>query len=175
MIRRGLFTLFFLCLIATGSYSQNPERVPADLIAEGTLRVDSRLIPDTGIVPGQKLVLELKVATTRWFAGGTRITLPEVPGLVILQTESFASNASEQRNGESWVVQRWAVDIYPQGEGEFTLPAITLNVQVNDAQAGNIRGPVKAPAVGFAANIPAELEQAKHWVAAPQFKVDQTF
>ena len=48
-------------------------------------------------------------------------------------------------------------------------------MQVNDAQAGNISGPVKAPAVRFAASIPAELEQAKHWVAAPQFNVDQTF
>ena len=175
MSRVGFLIFLSIYLIAAGSAAQSTEREPADLLTEGTLRIDSRLIPDTGIVPGQKLVLELEVATIRWFAGGTRISVPEVPGLVILQTESFASNASEQRNGESWVVQRWAVDVYPQREGEFTVPAITLNVQVNDAQSGNIGGQVKAPAVRFAANIPPELEQAKQWVAAPQFQVEQTF
>ena len=49
-----------------------------------------------------------------WFTGGTRIRLPEVPGLVILQTEQFASNASERRGDQNWVLQRWTLDVYAQ-------------------------------------------------------------
>ena len=68
---------------------------PDDLLSQGRLQVESSLSPDQDIVPGQKLRLVLEIATDRWFTGGTRISLPEVPGLVILQTEQFASNASE--------------------------------------------------------------------------------
>ena len=167
-------TLLWL-VTATGSIAEEPERHPDDLLSEGALQVDSRLLPNSKIVPGQKLALELEIATTRWFTGGTRINLPEVPGLVILQTESFASNATEQRNGESWVVQRWTVDIYPQREGTFAVPPIALTVQVNDALAGNIGGVISAPGVRFSAEVPAELEQAQQWVAAPSFDVSQAF
>jgi len=60
-------------------------------------------------VPGQKVTLTLEIATDRWFAGGTRIGIPEVPGLVILQTEQFASNASETHNGRpgQYSAGRW--------------------------------------------------------------------
>lgn len=167
--------LTLLWLTATGSIAEEPERHPDDLLSEGALQVDSRLLPDGKIVPGQKLALELEIATTRWFTGGTRIKLPEVPGLVILQTESFASNATEQRNGESWVVQRWTVDIYPQREGTFAIPPIALTVQVNDDLAGNISGVIRAPGVRFRAEVPVELAQAQQWVAAPDFVVSQAF
>ena len=73
MSRVGFLIFLSIYLIAAGSAAQSTEREPADLLTEGTLRIDSRLIPDTGIVPGQKLVLELEVATIRWFAGGIRI------------------------------------------------------------------------------------------------------
>ena len=175
MKRHWFSALILLWLTATGSIAEEPQRQPDDLLSEGTLQVDSRLIPDSNIVPGQKLALELKIATTRWFAGGTRIKLPEIPGLVILQTESFASNATEQRNGESWVVQRWTVDIYPQREGAFVVPPIALTVQINDALAGTISGVIKAPGVRFKAEVPAELARAQQWVAAPSFGVSQTF
>jgi hypothetical protein len=175
MKRSWFCALTLLWLTAAGSIAEEPQRQPADLLSEGDLQVNSRLVPDNKIVPGQKLALELEVATTRWFAGGTRINLPEVPGLVILQTESFASNATEQRNGESWVVQRWTVDIYPQREGAFVVPPVALMVQVNDALAGTISGVIRAPGVRFKAEVPAELARAQQWVAAPSFGVSQTF
>ena len=66
-----------------------------ELEASGHLHIESALTPQNGIVPGQKVTLTLEITTDRWFTGGTRIGIPEVPGLVILQTEQFASNASE--------------------------------------------------------------------------------
>ena len=100
-----------------------------DLQAAGHLEVTASIRPDGTLVPGQKLSLILEVATDRWFSGGTRIRIPEVPGLVIVQTEQFASNASENRRGQSWVVQRWTLDVYPQRAGEFSIPPLRLQVQ----------------------------------------------
>jgi hypothetical protein len=146
----------------------------ADLQAAGSLQIDASLAPREGIVPGQKLTLTLKIATDRWFSGGTRISLPEVPGLVILQTEQFASNASERRGESSWVIQRWTLDVYPQRPGNFTIPPVKARLQVNTAD-GDVEGVLSSPGVQFTVSLPPALEGLEQWVAAPAFNVEQQF
>lgn len=148
---------------------------PADLVRDGRLEIASSLVPGGDIVPGQKLRLQLEVATATWFTGGTRISIPEVPGLVILQTEQFASNASERRGSENWIVQRWTLDLYPQRAGQFTVPPLRLTVKVNAGDAGTVEGEVSAPGVSFSAVVPDALATADSWVAAPVFSVAQSF
>ncbi|MEP6389905.1 MAG: BatD family protein [Halioglobus sp.] len=146
-----------------------------DLIAAQRLSVDIRVLPNANIVVGQKLALEITIATDRWFKGGTRIRLPEVPGLVILQTEQFASNASEQREGGSWVVQRWSIDVYPRREGSFLIPNIDLEISVAGEGTDTIAGTAQTESLTFSAAIPPGLTADDKWVAAPAFAVDQRF
>ncbi len=146
-----------------------------DLQREGRLSVNSWLEPDGQLVPGQKLRLTLEVRTDSWFTGGTRIAIPEQPGLVILQTEQFASNSSENRGGKSWVIQRWYLDVYPQSSGDFTVGPLALTVEVNAGGLEVARGEILAPPVEFSVSVPAALETADFWVASPQFTVEQRF
>ena len=169
-----------LCLLATALASwQQPlsasALTPDELLDQGRLQVASSLSPEQNIVPGQKLRLTLEIATERWFTGGTRISVPEVPGLVILQTEQFASNASENRGGQSWVVQRWTLDVYAQRAGDFSIPPIALQVQVSAGEAGEVAGRLDTPPVQFTAQVPELLAQSENWVAAPDFRVRQGF
>lgn len=142
---------------------------------QGHLEIDSWLQLSDGAVPGQKLQLTLEVATDSWFTGGTRISIPEVAGLVILQTEQFASNSNATRHGESWVVQRWTLDVYPQKAGNFAIGPIPLAIQVSGGTGGTIQGTVLSPPVQFSVHVPAALEQAESWVAAPDFSARQSF
>ena len=148
---------------------------PADLVRDGRLEITSALFPASDIVPGQKLRLQIEVATATWFTGGTRISIPEVPGLVILQTEQFASNASERRGDQSWIVQRWTLDLYPQRAGEFTVPPMRLTVKVNGGDGGTVEGEVTAPGISFSAIVPAALADVDQWLAAPAFSAAQSF
>ena len=148
----------------------------ADLQSAGRLQISSELLPANDIVPGQKVELVIKIATDRWFTSGTRLEIPEVAGLVILQTNNFASNSSETRGGQSWVIQRWSLDIFPQRPGDFTIPAITALVSVNDGTSvDGISGELYSPALHFRAAVPESLARAGHWVAAPMFKISQNF
>lgn len=144
-------------------------------VVDGHLQIRSALSPDNGIVPGQRIALTLEIATDRWFSGGTRISIPEVPGLVILQNEQFASNASETRQGQTWVIQRWTLDVFPQREGDFSIPPITVKLKVNAPELGDVEGKLTSDATHFSTAIPAGLAQADHWVAAPAFSVKQSF
>jgi len=171
-IQRTLLVLCWLCLSLAGATRANTLE---ERVAQGHLSIDSSITPAGDIVPGQKLRLVLKVATDTWFTGGTRIVIPEIPGLVILQNEQFAANASENRGGNTWVVQRWSLDVFPQRPGSFTVGPIKVRVKVNAGSAGNIEGVLESPAVNFSAELPGALQDVEHWVAAPKFSVSQSF
>jgi hypothetical protein len=164
-----------LLLVASGYSALSFGTSLQELQKAGHVSIQSELIPNTAIVPGQRVALNLTVATDSWFTGGTRIDIPEVPGLVILQTEQFASNASEIRNGTSWVLQRWTLDVFPQRAGDFTIGPVSLQVQVDAGAAGAVSGALSSSPVQFTVAVPESLAVAEHWVAAPEFRVDQTF
>jgi hypothetical protein len=147
----------------------------ADLLSQGRLQLRTWLVPAQDIVPGQQVKLNLEIATDRWFTGGTRIRIPEVPGLVILQTDEFASNSSERRNGQSWVIQRWALEVYPQRDGNFSIPPVTARIKVSDEGDSSVEGEIEGPALQFSAARPEGLARVQHWVAAPGYTVSQSF
>ena len=160
-------------LLAVISQSSTAESELEPLLANGSLAIESRLDQRGTLVPGQRAKMIIEVATSNWFTGGTRIRLPEVPGLVILQTDQFAANASETRDGATWVVQRWTIDIYPQRAGDFTVPPMALTLKVNGGELGNLEGEATSPALAFSVSLPASLEQADFWVASPAYRVEQ--
>ncbi|MBE9539969.1 MAG: BatD family protein [Proteobacteria bacterium] len=168
-------TLLLSLLIAAAA--QNP--VWGDSVEElqsaRHLEISSELIPADGIVPGQRVELAITIATDRWFTGGTRLEIPEVPGLVILQTNNFASNSSENRNGQSWVVQRWTLDVFPQRHGNFTIGPLTASVKISGEDASTLEGELYSPKLTFRTAVPESLSRAEHWVAAPMYKVSQSF
>jgi hypothetical protein len=172
-MRRGTRWLLLLLLACNSALTEDSS--VAQLLAAGRLQIDSNLDPAVNIVPGQRVKLTLEIATDSWFTGGTHIGIPEIPGLVILQTEQFASNASETRNGQTWVIQRWTLDVFPQRVGDFTIDALPLRLQVNDGEGGEAKGEVRSPAVQFSVVLPDSLATAEQWVAAPGFTVTQNF
>jgi len=92
-----LYGLLLSLLLAGSAGGHGAAVTLQELLAAGQLEIDAKLATTGTLVPGRKLILQLTLATHRWFSGGSRIQLPEVPGLVILQTEQFASNSSERR------------------------------------------------------------------------------
>ncbi len=162
-----------LLLLSAGGLAS--ELTLQELVDEGRLELKAMLSPDAGAVPGQKMTLTIEIATERWFSGGTRLSLPEVPGVVILQTEQFASNASERRGDQNWVLQRWTLDIYAQRPGNFTLPPVTARLKINAGDAGDVEGALKTLPVPFSVELPAALAGVEQWVAAPEYSVSQSF
>jgi hypothetical protein len=166
---RGL-SLLLLCLALPAGAADLETLVAAD-----KLRVTSWLEPVRDIAVGQEVKLAIEVSTPRWFAGGTRITPPEVDGVVILRRNEFAFNISRREAGTTWVVQRWELELYPQRAGTFRLPPVALELAVNDADAGIVRGTVLTDTLAFDARVPPAMEGDKYWSAAPSLALSQRF
>ena len=174
---RGLrvFCLLVTILLGAARPALAADVTLEQLAAEGRLELEASISPSDNVVPGQKMTLTLEIATDRWFSGGTRLSLPEVAGLVILQTEQFASNASERRGDRDWVLQRWTLDIFPQRTGDFKVPPVTARMKINAGDAGDIEGAIKSPSTSFSVSVPPALADIEQWVAAPAYRVSQSF
>lgn len=146
----------------------------SQLIAQGQLTISTEISPSEPVVPGQRVKLIIKVATPRWFTDGTQIRKPEVPGLVILQNQDFAANANEQRDGQNWTVQRWALDVFATAPGSFAVPPIAVTVSVSTSPGRSVRGTALAPATQIVAALTAPLEGIEQWVASPAVTLEQT-
>lgn len=139
------------------------------------LQVAITVAPDGDIVARQNVKVTIETATRGWFAGGTRIAIPEVAGLVILQNEKFAANASERRNGDTWVVQRWSLDVYPLRAGTFTIPPIALKLKLTSPDNQPVSAAAATPPVAFTASVPPALNNVRDWVASENFTAVSRF
>lgn len=141
---------------------------------DGLVEISARLDPAEGAVPGQRIRLEVTVATPRWFTAGTRIKLPEVPGLILLQNQDFAANATERRAGESWTVQRWAIDVFATQPGTIPIPPLQVSVAVSQSASETWTGTLKTDPLTLTTAIPAELSTLDSWIASPSVSLRQT-
>jgi len=140
---------------------------------EGLVEVRALLNPAVGAVPGERVEIEITVATPRWFTAGTRISLPEVPDLVLVQNQDFAANATERREGESWSVQRWSIDAFATRDGTLRIPPIDVTVSVSASAAREHQTTLQTESLTLTIEQPPELEGLDHWIASPEVTITQ--
>jgi hypothetical protein len=160
-------TLCYASLVCTAATAASLE----ELLENDQLRLRSWLQPEADIVVGEEVRLTIEVATRRWFAGGTRIRPPEIRNLVVLRRDQFATNQSRREGETTWVIQQWNLELYPQAEGVFSVPPIQLELAVNDATEGVVRGSLLTSPLTFEAGLPAALQGLERWLATPEFTV----
>jgi molybdenum cofactor biosynthesis enzyme len=143
------------------------------LLDDKQLSVNVSIQPATDLVVSQQVLLNIEVATTSWFASGTKIGLFEIDDVVVLRREKFANNSTKRENGQTWVVQVWTIALYPQRQGTFIVPEIELDLAIADGAGAEIEGTVKTLPISFTAMVPASLSQQDRWVATSQLQVQQ--
>lgn len=144
------------------------------LLNSGQLAVKTWLQPGVDIVVSQQVLLNIEVATSTWFAGGTKIGLFDIDGVVVLRREKFANNSTRREAGQTWVVQVWTVALYPQRAAKFTVPEIELTLFIADGNGGKIEGKTTTSELQFSAVIPKPLAEQRQWVATSSLTVEQS-
>jgi hypothetical protein len=167
---KGLRTVIGLLLAVSGGLAWSTTL--DSLLGSDQLRLQARLQPEQGVVVGQEVRLTVEVATRRWFAGGTRLRPPDIPNLVILQRDQFATNQTRREAGTTWVVQQWHLELYPRRAGTFELPPVTVSLAINDAEAGVVSGELQTPPLAFTAGIPPGAEAIDDWLATPAMTIE---
>jgi hypothetical protein len=124
----------------------------------------------------EQIILNIEVATPRWFTGGTRIGRTEIPNVIAKQRNQLATNYTEKKQGKTWSRQRWEVTLYPQSSGKFVIPPIPVTVQVSAPSGKSVSGTLYTRPIHFEAKLPSGLVSAEGpWFTATDVDVKQTW
>lgn len=145
----------------------------ATRVNAGEVELDVRVEPERAVVPGERIRIDITVGTRRWFTGGTRIRLPAVPDMILKQNQQFAVNASERRSDGGWTLQRWTIDGSVTRPGVYTIPPISLAVQIAGDAGRSLSGTLKTEALTITSALPGELQPLTQWVASADATLTQ--
>ncbi len=122
----------------------------------------------------QQVVLNIEVATPRWFTGGTRIGAIDVANLIAKQRNQLATNFTDRKGGQTWSIQRWEVTLYPQVSGRFVIPPVPVWVKVSAPDGSNVEGTLYTPPLRFDAALPTGLvSDQTPWFVASNVEIEQ--
>ena len=172
------------------------------LVASNQLKIRVWVSPGQDIVTSQQVDLNIEVASTTWFAAGTKIARFEMQDAIVLRREKFAVNSSQVIDGVKWSTQLWTITIYPQRAGAFEIPALSVDVSIakdtnsdtepedalresdvnEPSQNAVIKGRLRTSVIHFDAKVPEEIAQLSarrqeplFWLATRYFDVEQTY
>ncbi|MFS1490536.1 BatD family protein [Vibrio splendidus] len=122
----------------------------------------------------EQVILNIEVATPRWFTGGTRIGGIEIPNVIAKQRNQLATNYTERVGSITWSRQRWEVTLYPMTSGEFVIPTLPVRVQVSAPDGSNVGGTLYTQPIKFEASLPSGLlSDESPWFSATNVDVEQ--
>ncbi|USD64269.1 hypothetical protein [Vibrio sp. SCSIO 43136] len=122
----------------------------------------------------QQTILNIEVATTQWFTGGTQIGHVDIPNVFVKQLSPLATNYTERKHGKTWSRQRWEVALYPMASGDYLVPPLPVSVQVAASDRSKVAGVVYTPPMRFTAGLAsAHLSHDGDWFIATQASLKQ--
>ena len=96
--------------------------------AEVSLGSSAKAAPWTG----EQVTLDLDLKTPALSFAEVHFNLPEVPGALVLRTDSTTVKLSEQRAGETWQVLRYPITLFPQQAGTVAVPSFEVRFRTQN-------------------------------------------
>ncbi|MGR5145539.1 BatD family protein [Photobacterium alginatilyticum] len=181
MASRYMFSLcfalwFVFCLAGLPAYASglSGDNTETPVVEVKAWLDDKNQLDDGRYAVNQQVILYIDVATPRWFTGGTRIASIEIPGVIVKQRNSLATNYSQRKEGVTWSHQRWEITLYPQQSGRFVVPSIDVDVQVSVPDGRSVKGRIATLPLTFDVSLPSPLLiQNGHWLSASELKIEE--
>lgn len=156
--------LFMLALFSSSSWAEEP-----------LVTMKAWLKPsESGYKVNEQIILYVELATPRWFTSGTRISLPEIPNVLVKQQSQLATNYTQRIKAQTWSTQRWEIALYPQSSGKYVIPPMAVEFQVSSEKSGKVKNTLFTEALRFEATLPSGLlTEESEWVNSPEVTLSQ--
>ncbi|WP_236170606.1 BatD family protein [Pseudomonas pseudonitroreducens] len=139
--------------------------------AEPEVKVRSQLLPGDSVLVGGTLTLQVDLLVDTWFAQPPQLPALKIAGAVVSEPSSEATHLNEKIAGKPFFGLRYGYQITPQNAGEFTLPALDIQVQ-----PGQGSGPLQITSqpLHFTARAPAgAASEGGQRLVASQVRITQ--
>ena len=105
------------------------------LAAEPQLRVQAQLQPDTSVMVGQTLQLQVDVLTNTWFTQAATLPELQLPGALVLAPDGEAEHLNQTLDGQPFFGMRYRYRITPQQARSFQIPPLVVRATPAQASA----------------------------------------
>ncbi|MNJ34818.1 hypothetical protein D3C77_295430 [compost metagenome] len=93
------------------------------------VRVQSRLVPQSGVVVGATVSMQVDLLVDTWFTAAPILPKLELSGAVVTPPGGEAQHLNEQLDGKAFFGLRYTYQITPQVAQSFSIPALAFQVQ----------------------------------------------
>ncbi|WP_210711997.1 BatD family protein [Pseudomonas sp. MWU349] len=141
------------------------------LAAEPQLRVQAQLQPDTSVMVGQTLQLQVDVLTNTWFTQAATLPELQLPGALVLAPDGEAEHLNQTLDGQPFFGMRYRYRITPQQARSFQIPPLV--VRATPAQASAEQS-AQTPPLAFSASQPPGFAPGETVLVADDLRLTQT-
>lgn len=143
--------------------------LPLVAMAAPEVRIQSRLVPQTGAMVGGTVNMEVDLLVDTWFTAAPVLPALNLPGALVVPPTGEAQHLNEKLDGKTFFGLRFTYQITPQAAQTFTIPALQFQVQ-----PGQGDGPVtlSSPPLNFVAKALAGA-QGEHGLVASKLTLVQ--
>ncbi|WP_426807888.1 hypothetical protein ABOC32_15860 [Pseudomonas sp. WOUb67] len=103
--------------------------------AEPEVRVQARLVPDTAVMVGATVTLEVDLLVDTWFTAPPELPVLQLAGAVVSPPGGEAEHLNQRLDGKAFFGLRYRYQITPSVAQQFMLPALTFRVHPGQASA----------------------------------------
>ncbi|WP_060492493.1 BatD family protein [Pseudomonas sp. NBRC 111140] len=118
------------------------------IAAEPEVRVQARLVPDTTVMVGASVTLEVDLLVDTWFTAPPELPVLQLAGAVVSPPGGEAEHLNQRLDGKAFFGLRYRYQITPSVAQSFTVPALTIRVHPGQASAAQT---VQSQPLSFAA------------------------
>ena len=96
--------------------------------------IKTELKQNEKVWPGQQQVLSIKLYTSTSFSGSTRFELPEVSGLLMMESEDRPLLGTEKVDGSTYIFKQHEILLFPWRSGSLAVPSFTVEFAFQTAE-----------------------------------------
>lgn len=160
---RRIAAVFTLMLWAVAVAAQDQPRLDATL-------------DKTEVIPGQPVVLRIKILVPTWMPTPPVYPGLEQPDLMVRLPDRATTPISERIDGETWSGTSRAYRLYPLAAGTFALDGKAVTVTYADPDGAEpLTVDLPLPAIRIAAQVPDNARDLSPFIAAEGFTLEQSF
>ncbi len=162
------------CLLPFALLSAIANVQAEDVVSDGKVQIlqpDYAPIEDTIIVPKQTLIMTVDAVSTTWFTAPPAYPQWEMPGAVIVNSESQNLALQYREKGKTWAGVRREFLLVPQKTGKLQLPRseIVLTPALTDSKQT-----VSVSSAPFTVELPAGATDIDRFLPATRLQLTET-
>ncbi len=166
-----IITIIVLLLVSHHVFAEvNVE----ELINTGTIVVETRLQPETEIVVGQQVHWYIEILGESWMSKAPNYPDLNVNGAVSILASPFGTNTNKTIKGKTYYGKQQYYLIYPQQEGNFTIPSIQLSFETKIDDVDELIT-LNTESLAFTTVIPEQVKGISSFITTTNLDVAERY